>query len=867
MAKRGSMSISSKQPRAAETPRHTAAHALAASDPMRGSSLSPDVPSQPPIEGDLRALEARYQALVLATGQITWISRPDGNGGWERDGRDWRLFTGQDHDEAGGWGWLEAVHPDDRERVRAAWEAAVAAHRTYEIDYRVRRHDGEYRWLLVRGVPVLAADGSVREWVGTATDITERKRAEEREREREAQLAAELADVEQLQRISSQLLRGGDLDALYQQILDAAIAVMRSDMGSMQMLYPERNELRLLAWKGFDPASAAFWEWVGVEAGSTCGVALDTGERVVVPDVETCDFMAGTQDLDFYRLSGIRAVQSTPLVSRDGRLVGMISTHWRVAHQPAARELRLLDVLARQAADLIERRRVEAAAAHLAAIVTSAEDAIASKTLDGIVTSWNASAERMFGYTAQDMVGQSILRIIPPDRYQEEDQILARIRAGERIEHFATVRLTKDGCPIDVSLTISPIRDSAGRVIGASKIARDITERKRMEEAVRESEEKFRTLADNMPALAWMARPDGHIFWYNRRWYEYTGTTPESQEGWGWRSAHEPAALPQVMEQWQHSLATGEPFEMVFPLRGADGEYRPFLTRVTPLKDERGCVTRWFGTNIDISQQRATEEALLAANQLMDEFLHMATHELKTPLTALQANLQIGERRIQRLLAGIPEPTVEGEAADPVREAIQGVAQILGRNQRQVRRLTRLVDDLVDSARIQAGKLEIVSAPCDLAAIVREAVAEQRAVHPEREIRLQLPRSLPTVPVEADADRIGQVVTNYLTNALKYSPDDQPVELALHVEGTTARLSVRDEGPGIPAEDQARIWERGFRVAGITPSGEGVVGLGLGLHISREIVERHGGRVGVESAPGKGSTFWFTLPRPRNGRG
>src|SRR5262249_39485891 len=205
-----------------------------------------------------------------------------------------------------------------------------------------------------------------------------------------------------IQRLSTRLIQEGNLDLLYKQILEVAITMMRSDMASMQMLDRDQDALQLLAWKGFDPASAAFWGLVRVDGGSSCGVALGAGERVIVPDVECCEFMVGTPDLEYSRRSGIRAVQSTPLMSRHGRLVGMLSTHWRTPHQPAERELRLLDMLARQAADLIERKQTEAALSHLAAIVTSAEDAIASKTLDGIVTSWNASAERMFGYTAQE---------------------------------------------------------------------------------------------------------------------------------------------------------------------------------------------------------------------------------------------------------------------------------------------------------------------------------------------------------------------------------------------------------------------------------------------------------------------------------
>lgn len=168
--------------------------------------------------------------------------------------------------------------------------------------------------------------------------------------------SAELADAQRLQDISSELIPSGKAAALYDKILAAAIAIMRSDFGSMQMLDAQRGELQLLSFRGFSPESAKFWEWVRPASGSACGAALETGKRVIVPDVETCEFVAGAEDLRFYRHSKIRAVQSTPLVSRSGELLGMISTHWRQPHNPGERELGLLDILARQAADVIERR-------------------------------------------------------------------------------------------------------------------------------------------------------------------------------------------------------------------------------------------------------------------------------------------------------------------------------------------------------------------------------------------------------------------------------------------------------------------------------------------------------------------------------
>ncbi len=419
-----------------------------------------------------------------------------------------------------------------------------------------------------------------------------------------------------------------------------------------------------------------------------------------------------------------------------------------------------------------DRRAVDDVALRLADIVENSDDAIISHDLGGVITSWNSAAERMFGYTAAEATGRLTYLIIPPDRHAEEEQVLRRIRQGERVPPFDTQRRHKDGSLIDIALTVSPIRDRARRVIGASKTARDIAERKRIEardrfliqldDAVRsltdaeeitfaaakalgrhlranrcayatveddedtfeltgnyhegvhsivgrytfrqfgaeclrlmragepyvvtdscadpritdaerpsyeitaigavicvpilkkgrfvaamavhtrearawqadevelvqqvasrcwesierarvaqslaESERQFRELANSIANLAWMARPDGSNYWFNDQWYAYTGTSPAQMEGWGWECVHDPAHLPEVKRRWRHSVETGTPFEMVFPLRGADGVYRRFLTRANPVRDSKGQVVRWLGTNTDVeTERRATE--------------------------------------------------------------------------------------------------------------------------------------------------------------------------------------------------------------------------------------------------------------------
>ena len=260
-----------------------------------------------------------------------------------------------------------------------------------------------------------------------------------------------------------------------------------------------------------------------------------------------------------------------------------------------------------------ERRQAEATSRLASEIVRSTDDAVITKTLGGIITSWNPAAERIFGYTAQEAVGRPVLMFIPPECAEEENRILAKIRRGERVEHFETVRLRKDGRQANVSVTVSPLRDNAGRLVGAAKILRDITGRKEAEEALRSSEERFRTMANSIPQLAWTARADGSIEWYNERWYEYTGTSPEQMEGRGWQTVHDPEVLPRVVENWTRAIGSGQPLEMEFPLRAADGTFRTFLTRVHPLKDAEGRVVQWFGTNTDVDELKRVEESLRAS--------------------------------------------------------------------------------------------------------------------------------------------------------------------------------------------------------------------------------------------------------------
>lgn len=255
--------------------------------------------------------------------------------------------------------------------------------------------------------------------------------------------------------------------------------------------------------------------------------------------------------------------------------------------------------------------------AWLTAIIESSDDAIVSKTLDGTITSWNPAAERLFGYAAHEVVGRHISLLAAPGRESEMPEILARLRRGEKIEHYETVRRRKDGSLVDISLSVSPIRDRAGRVIGASKIARDITERRRVDQAVAESARRFRLLANTVPDIIWTADPGGAITFANDRWFEFCGIPPERDaREWPELVLH-PDDRERCLEAWSRALRDGTEYQIEVRNRRHDGEYRWLLTRATPIRDDQGRITEWFGATTDIDdRKRAEEEQRLLAAEL-----------------------------------------------------------------------------------------------------------------------------------------------------------------------------------------------------------------------------------------------------------
>jgi len=537
----------------------------------------------------------------------------------------------------------------------------------------------------------------------------------------------------------------------------------------------------------------------------------------------------------------------------------------------------------------------------------------AARTLLGLdqipnFTSWSL-AERVAQFALCDAQGRPLaVEQAPPSR-----TLRGEVLTGESAPEM-WVR-TLDGRKVLLSITGAPTRNRQGQITGAVWLARDVTERRRLELYTQEALDALLAMAEALvqapeaaePALQAAAQ---RLAALTRSVLEcqhvsmaavepgtgaltpiaVVGLSPEDEQRW-WASwdehtylfqhlhpsvvatlrAGEPVLLDQAHsrlpiwhgsspERTSHLLVPMQIGEtLVGMLRLSDGaqwkaSLSPNKMAVTRSIARLGALVLEHERLLrERAQAQANELALREAQEQMDTFLAIASHELKTPLTYIKLNLQLTQRSLGKLVrndSGMPEE---------LRKKATLVLQEFAQTDHQVAQLERLVNDVLDVSRARSGKLDLHPESTDLGAIVREAVGEQRQAAPSRTLLLQLPATQP-VPVYADAGRIGQVVTNYLTNALKYSPAEQPVVVGLDVASNEARVWVRDQGPGLPPEEQVRIWERFHRVKGIkVQSGTGV-GLGLGLYICRIIIERHQGQVGVESTPGQGSTFWFTLP-------
>jgi PAS domain S-box-containing protein len=508
---------------------------------------------------------------------------------------------------------------------------------------------------------------------------------------------------------------------------------------------------------------------------------------------------------------------AVPLVGPDGKTTGWVGMN----------------------TDITERKNVEMerdrANALLTTILDSSPDVILAKDREGRYLALNEATARIIGLPVAEVVGRTDGEISKPEvagPIMEVDRQVMRSGKTMSIDE----QYSDPGGKVYFFQSIkAPLRNEIGAPVGVVVVARDVTKQKQAEEALRKSEEEFRTLADNISQLAWMTDEFGSILWYNQRWYDYTGTTLETMRGWGWREVHHPNHVERVVAHIKHCFETGKTWEDTFPLRGKDGTYRWFLSHALPIRDEENRIIRWFGTNTDITQHLKTEQELRRANDDLEQFAYSVSHDLQEPLRSVSIYSELLIRRCADRL--------DDEAQEFLRYLAEGAA-----------RMEALVGDLLEYTRVV--KLDASSEKTDSNRALATVLSNLAETVAELDAKI-ISGDLPTV--RASGVHVQQIFQNLIGNALRYRGSESPVvqiEARQHDGGFTL-FSVKDNGIGFEPKYKEQIFGLFKR---LHTSAE-YPGTGLGLAICRRIIERYRGRIWAESTPGEGSTFYFTLPR------
>jgi two-component system, cell cycle sensor histidine kinase and response regulator CckA len=709
--------------------------------------------------------------------------------------RTWLDFTGRAlQQEVGDDGWTVGIHPDDLDAVLRSYQDAFHVRVPFETEYRLRRHDGEYRWVIDCGAPVEDAGGNFAGYIGGCYDITERKQTEGLWEE--AEILANLGSWEW------DILTG---------------ALTWSD---------ELYRVLGLNKKAFCPTHQTFHE-------------------LLHPD-DRARFKGALDDC----LKGRRSYDCELRIVRPDGTVRTVQSRGRAFFDETDRPLRMIGT----AQDITERKRTEERIRELGAIVESSDDAILGKTLDGIITSWNKGAEKIYGYLENEVIGQPISILVPTDREDETPQILGRLARGEAINYYETVRRRKDGQEIQISLNISPIRNLAGRIIGASSIARDITERKRVDQELMESEERFRELAENIGEVFWISDLENKQVMY---------VSPAYEKIWG-RSCESLYASPRSWieaihpEDKERSVAILASHQlqgsrdMTYRIVRPDGSIRWIRDRGFPVRDESGNIVRIAGISEDITESKEAEGALQRANAQLRQVQKMeaigrltagVAHDFNNLLTVISGHSEL-------LAMFFPSEERWSESISEIRRATK-----LG---------TASIRQLLAFGRQQILEPKVL----DLNAVISETEKMLRRLIGE-DVRLITVLHPGISPVRADLGQLNQMILNLAVNARDAMPQGGNLTLEtrqvdLHADDIESHLNVRpgryvlltvaDTGWGMAPDVQARIFEPFF-----TNKGEGQ-GTGLGLSVVLGIIQQSEGCIDVESRPGIGTKFKIYLP-------
>jgi len=714
-------------------------------------------------------------------------------------------YTTQEIQDMGVEYLIKLMYPEDflRFQIHVQQFATVQDNEILEFEYRMRHANGQWRWFYSRDtVFTRNDDGSPRQIVGTAYDITTRKQTE-------AQL-----------HLSNERF----------QLAAAAVNCLIYDWNIPENTV-ERTEglTRILGYSQQETEPTQKW-WL---------------EKI---HPEDRDFLRRyyemmSADNNYYAVeyrvrhknNEYRYVLDQGIITRDQngqalRAVGSTTDISDRKHQEAA---------------------LLASEARLRRIIESNVIGIYFGDFSGRIYEANDAFLEMFGYTRAELEA-GYLRwdtLTPPEYHSLDQQKVRELQTTGVCTPFEKEYLRKDGTRVPILLGIARL-DGKNQEGYSACFVLDLTQRKRAEAALRQSEARYRYLSDAIPQLVWIGNAQGECEHVNQRWYELTGQTLEQAQGLGWKNVLHPDDIQPFIQEWFKSMQTGEPYEQELRYRKRDGSYRWYLARGVPIKDEQGNIVQWFGTSTDIDDRKQLEaehQQLLqleqaaraeaeAANRTKDEFVAMVSHDLRSPLNAILGWTQLLRTR-----------EFDKETVNRALETIE----------RNALSQAKLLEDLLNMSRILRGKLHLELRHVNLAALVGEAIqAAYPAAHAKNiDLESVIDQSIP--PITGDGDRLLQVLGNLLSNAVKFTPTGGRIDVKLLRHENNAEITVTDTGIGISPEFLPFVFER-YRQDDRIPK---QCGLGLGLAIARHLVELHGGTIQATSlGEGQGSTFSVKLP-------